>query len=56
MIASEIFETQRAWTEEPPYAYYIVCPRATADRPKIATFRNWLLAQVALDLDRLSRP
>jgi LysR family transcriptional regulator, glycine cleavage system transcriptional activator len=37
-----------------PYAYYIVCPRATADRPKIATFRNWLLAQVASDLDRFS--
>jgi LysR family glycine cleavage system transcriptional activator len=38
-----------------PFAYYIVCPKATADRPKIATFRNWLLAQVALDLDRLAR-
>jgi LysR family glycine cleavage system transcriptional activator len=37
-----------------PYAYYIVCPKATADRPKIATFRNWLMAQAAADLDRLA--
>ena len=29
------------------YAYYIVCPEATADRPKIAAFRNWLLAEAA---------
>jgi len=25
------------------YAYYVVCPESTADRPKIAAFRDWLL-------------
>jgi LysR family glycine cleavage system transcriptional activator len=34
-----------------PYAYYIVCPKATADRQKIATFRNWLISQAAADLE-----
>jgi LysR family glycine cleavage system transcriptional activator len=28
-------------------AYYLVCPEATADRPKIAVFRQWLTARVA---------
>ncbi len=28
------------------WAYHIVCPRATADRPKIVAFRDWLLAEV----------
>lgn len=37
-----------------PYAYYIVCPKATADRPKVATFRNWLMAQGAADLEKLT--
>lgn len=36
-----------------PFAYYIVCPKATADRPKVATFRNWLLAQAADDVRKL---
>lgn len=27
------------------YAYYIVCPRPAADRPKIAAFRAWLLEE-----------
>jgi len=26
-------------------AYYLVCPEATADQPKIAAFRRWLLAE-----------
>ncbi len=25
------------------YAYYVVCPKATAQHPKIAAFRDWLL-------------
>jgi LysR family glycine cleavage system transcriptional activator len=25
--------------------YYLVCPEATADRPKIVAFRDWLLAE-----------
>jgi LysR family glycine cleavage system transcriptional activator len=31
------------------FAYYLVIPEATADRPKIAAFRDWLLAEVARD-------
>jgi LysR family transcriptional regulator, glycine cleavage system transcriptional activator len=30
-------------------AYWIVAPRATADMPKIATFRDWLLSEAAKD-------
>jgi LysR family glycine cleavage system transcriptional activator len=36
------------------YAYWIVCPTATAKLPKIATFRDWLLEEAAND-DRLLR-
>jgi LysR family transcriptional regulator, glycine cleavage system transcriptional activator len=36
-----------------PYAYWIVCPKSTSDLPKIATFRDWLLAEAAADLRRL---
>ncbi len=32
-----------------PYAYWIVCPKATANLPKIVTFRNWLVAEAAED-------
>ena len=35
------------------YAYWIVCPKATAKLPKIATFRDWLLAEAAEDARRL---
>jgi len=38
-----------------PYAYWIVCPRATAKLPKIAAFREWLLAEAAEDRRRLNR-
>ena len=31
------------------YAYYIVCPKPTAERPKIRTFRDWLLAEARAD-------
>ncbi len=27
------------------YAYYVVCPEATADQPKVAAFRDWLLKE-----------
>ena len=30
--------------------YWIVCPKATASLPKIATFRDWLLAEASSDL------
>jgi LysR family transcriptional regulator, glycine cleavage system transcriptional activator len=33
--------------------YWIVCPKAAAGQPKIATFRNWLLAEAAEDARRL---
>jgi len=33
--------------------YWIVCPKATASVPKIATFRNWLLAEAVDDTRRL---
>ena len=32
-----------AWPQE--FAYWLVCPRATADQPKIVAFRDWLLAE-----------
>lgn len=36
------------------YAYWIVCPKSTANLPKIATFREWLLAEAAEDARRLN--
>jgi LysR family glycine cleavage system transcriptional activator len=37
-----------------PYAYWIVCPKATANLPKIVTFRDWLLSEAGEDEQRLS--
>jgi len=31
---------------KPQSAYYLVCPEVIADRPAVAAFRKWLLAQV----------
>jgi LysR family glycine cleavage system transcriptional activator len=36
-------------------AYWIVAPQATAQLPKIVTFRNWLLAEAAEDGKRVAR-
>jgi LysR family glycine cleavage system transcriptional activator len=33
--------------------YWILCPKATSNLPKIVTFRNWLLAEAAADNRRL---
>jgi LysR family glycine cleavage system transcriptional activator len=33
--------------------YWIVCPKATSNLPKIVTFRNWLLAEAAADTRQL---
>src|SRR6516165_10484939 len=33
--------------------YWIVCPKATSNVPKIVTFRDWLLAEAAQDLRQL---
>jgi LysR family glycine cleavage system transcriptional activator len=35
--------------------YWIVCPKATANLPKIVTFRDWLLVEASQDLRRLKR-
>jgi LysR family glycine cleavage system transcriptional activator len=35
------------------YAYWIVCPKATAKLPKIVAFSNWLLAEAAEDARHL---
>lgn len=35
------------------FAYWIVCPKATAKLPKIAAFADWLLAEAADDVRRL---
>jgi LysR family transcriptional regulator, glycine cleavage system transcriptional activator len=32
-----------------PFAYYVVCPEATAERPKVAAFRRWLRAEADRD-------
>jgi len=40
---------------EAPFALWIVCPRATAGLPKIATFRQWLLDEAAEDTARLAK-
>ena len=29
------------------FAYYLVYPEDTAERPKIASFRQWILAEIA---------
>jgi LysR family transcriptional regulator, glycine cleavage system transcriptional activator len=36
------------------YAYWVVCPKATAQLPKIETFRNWLVAEASEDQRRLA--
>jgi LysR family glycine cleavage system transcriptional activator len=36
-----------------PNAYWIVGPKATAGQPKIARFRDWLLAEAEEDTRRL---
>jgi len=35
------------------YAYWIVCPKATAQIPKIVTFRDWIIAEAAEEKRRL---
>src|SRR6476660_1639080 len=36
-------------------SYWIVCPKATASLPKIATFREWLLMEASRDLRQLQK-
>jgi len=35
-------------------SYWIVCPKATADLPKIKIFRDWLLSEMAIDQQALA--
>src|SRR3954470_6791601 len=35
--------------------YWIVCPKAASAKPKISTFRDWLLTEAAADMRRLKR-
>lgn len=37
------------------YAYWIVCPKATAKLPKIVAFSDWLLAEAAEDAKHLGK-
>jgi LysR family glycine cleavage system transcriptional activator len=36
--------------------FYLVCPEATADQPKIAAFRDWLKASASRDKGTLAPP
>jgi LysR family glycine cleavage system transcriptional activator len=36
--------------------YYLVCPEATAERPDIVAFREWLLAEARESQARLKLP
>ena len=38
---------------EAPFAMWIVCPKVTAEVPKIVTFRKWLLSEAAEDARKL---
>jgi LysR family glycine cleavage system transcriptional activator len=38
-----------------PYAYWIVCPKASAKLPKIVAFTEWLLAEAAEDVRQLHK-
>ena len=40
---------------EAPYAFWIVCPKSTADLPKISAFRDWLLNEAATDTRRIAK-
>jgi len=41
------FELTLPATED--WAYYVVSPESTADKPKVAAFREWLINEVSLD-------
>jgi LysR family glycine cleavage system transcriptional activator len=35
--------------------YWIICPKVTTTLPKIVTFRDWLLAEAAIDMEKLKK-
>lgn len=38
-----------------PFAYWIVCPPANADAPKVGRFRDWLLAEASASAQKAKR-
>jgi LysR family glycine cleavage system transcriptional activator len=36
----------------PEFSYWVVCPEATTDKPKIVEFRTWLLEEAAAESER----
>ncbi|TDJ16861.1 MAG: transcriptional regulator, partial [Gammaproteobacteria bacterium] len=38
------------------FAYYIVCPLITAERPRVVAFREWLLEEAELSRGRQAEP
>jgi LysR family glycine cleavage system transcriptional activator len=42
-----------AWPQE--FAYWLVCPRPTAEQPKIVAFRDWLISERARPASRAKR-
>ncbi len=57
LVASDLLAGRLVRPFEPvlsvAYAYYIVCPKVTAQRAKVAAFRDWLLAEAAVDREGL---
>ena len=46
IASGRLCEPFEAFEVKPRSAYYLVCPEVIADRPPVAAFRKWLLAQV----------
>jgi LysR family transcriptional regulator, glycine cleavage system transcriptional activator len=46
IASGRLCEPFEAFRVKPQSAYYLVCPEVIADRPAVAAFRKWLLAQV----------
>jgi LysR family transcriptional regulator, glycine cleavage system transcriptional activator len=46
IASGRLCEPFEAFQVKPQSAYYLVCPEVIADRPAVAAFRKWLLAQV----------
>jgi len=40
-------------TQPAPFAYWIVCPKASAEQPNIVRFRNWLIEEAAADAENM---
>jgi LysR family glycine cleavage system transcriptional activator len=46
IASGRLCEPFEAFEVKPQSAYYLVSPEVIADRPPVAAFRKWLLAQV----------